>query len=110
MDALDSSMVGLVLIHKAIELHFGLSFYKNHQAKSFNSDKRVQLLITDNNLRNWEIKWWDYPKDSIINYFISRLKHEIINEMDFQMSNSISQVIGHAQLIESKLKHDKNRF
>lgn len=50
------------------------------------------------------------PQESILNFFISGLAHEIRNEMAIHSPVLISQAIGLAQLIESKLKDDKTKF
>jgi hypothetical protein len=50
------------------------------------------------------------PADAILNCFISGLLPDIRNEIAIQRPQTITQAIGLAKLIESKLKDSRNRF
>lgn len=95
---------------KALELRFGPSTYANHQAELFKlrqlgsvSDYKAQFEKLGNRVMG-------LPAEALLNCFISGLNSEIRNELAIQRSNSITQAIGLAKLIEAKLKDSKPKF
>ncbi|XP_058776595.1 uncharacterized protein LOC131650912 [Vicia villosa] len=95
---------------RALELRFGPSTYTNHQAELFKLKQTgsvVEYQATFEKLGNQVV---GLSSEAIINCFISGLLPDIQNEIALHKPTSISQAIGLAKLIESKLRESKPKI
>ncbi|XP_058757747.1 uncharacterized protein LOC131631003 [Vicia villosa] len=95
---------------KALELRFGPSTFENHQAELFKLKQThsvVEYQAAFEKLGNQVV---GLSHEAILNCFISGLLPEIQNELAIHKPSSISQAIGLAKLIESKLREAKPKF
>ncbi|XP_058746775.1 uncharacterized protein LOC131619725 [Vicia villosa] len=89
---------------KALELRFGPSSYENHQAELFKLKQEGSVVEYQTKFEKLGNQVHGLPPDAILNCFISSLNLDIQHEMAIHKPTSISQAIGLAKLIESKLK------
>ncbi|XP_058767801.1 uncharacterized protein LOC131641513 [Vicia villosa] len=95
---------------RALELRFGPSTYTNHQAELFKLKQTgsvVEYQATFEKLGNQVV---GLSSEAIINCFISGLLPDIQNEIALHKPTTISQAIGLAKLIESKILEAKPKF
>ncbi|XP_058757457.1 uncharacterized protein LOC131630720 [Vicia villosa] len=95
---------------KALELRFGPSTFENHQAELFKLKQEGSVVDYQTKFEKLGNQVVGLSPDAILNCFISGLTTEIRNEMAIHKPTSISQAIGLAKLIESKLKEAKSKF
>ncbi|XP_058746621.1 uncharacterized protein LOC131619549 [Vicia villosa] len=95
---------------KALELRFGPSTFDNHQAELFKLKQDGSVVDYQTKFEKLGTQVIGLPSDAILNCFISGLTNEIQNEMAIHKPTNISQAIGLAKLIESKLKDSKPKF
>ncbi|XP_058783052.1 uncharacterized protein LOC131657702 [Vicia villosa] len=95
---------------KALELRFGPSTFDNHQAELFKLKQDGSVVDYQTKFEKLGNQVVGLPPDAILNCFISGLSSDIRNEMAIHKPTSISQAIGLAKLIESKLKDSKPKF
>ncbi|XP_058766771.1 uncharacterized protein LOC131640391 [Vicia villosa] len=95
---------------KALELRFGPSSFDNHQAELFKLKQEGSVVEYQTKFEKLGTQVIGLPPDAILNCFISGLSCEIQNEMAIHKPTNISQAIGLAKLIESKLKDSKPKF
>ncbi|XP_058784315.1 uncharacterized protein LOC131659094 [Vicia villosa] len=95
---------------KALELRFGPSTFDNHQAELFKLKQEGSVVDYQTKFEKLGNQVVGLPPDAILNCFISGLTNEIQNEMAIHKPSNISQAIGLAKLIESKLKDSKPKF
>ncbi|XP_058784354.1 uncharacterized protein LOC131659138 [Vicia villosa] len=95
---------------KALELRFGPSTFDNHQAELFKLKQDGSVVDYQTKFEKLGNQVVGLPPDAILNCFISGLTNEIQNEMAIHKPTNISQAIGLAKLIESKLKDSKPKF
>ncbi|XP_058742330.1 uncharacterized protein LOC131614797 [Vicia villosa] len=95
---------------KALELRFGPSSFDNHQAELFKLKQEGSVVDYQTKFEKLGTQVVGLPAEAILNCFISGLTSDIRNEMAIHKPTNISQAIGLAKLIESKLKDSKPRF
>ncbi|XP_058788145.1 uncharacterized protein LOC131662390 [Vicia villosa] len=95
---------------RALELRFGPSTYENHQAQLFKLRQHGSVAEYQANFERLGNRVLGLPSEAILNCFISGLIPEIRNELAIHQPFSISQAVGLAKLIESKLKDLKPKF
>ncbi|XP_058757922.1 uncharacterized protein LOC131631166 [Vicia villosa] len=94
---------------RALELRFGPSTFENHQAELFKLKQSGSVMEYQTRFEQLGNKVVGLPADAILNCFISGLQQDIQNELAIHKPTSISQAIGLAKLIESKI-HIKPKF
>ncbi|XP_058742588.1 uncharacterized protein LOC131615102 [Vicia villosa] len=95
---------------RALELRFGPSTFENHQAELFKLKQTGSVMEYQTKFEQLGNQVVGLPAVAILNCFISGLHMEIQNELAIHKPTSISQAIGLAKLIESKLKESKQKF
>ncbi|XP_058741863.1 uncharacterized protein LOC131614269 [Vicia villosa] len=95
---------------RALELRFGPSTYANHQAELFKLKQEGSVTQYQTQFEKLGNQVFGLPPDAILNCFISGLNQEIRNEIAVHRPTNISQAIGLAKLIESKIKESKPKF
>src|SRR4051812_43459465 len=95
---------------KALELRFGPSTYANHQAELFKLKQTHYVVEYQTQFEKLGNQVVGLSRDVILNCFISSLTPEIQSEIAIHKPVSISQVIGLAKLIESKIRDTKPKF
>ncbi|KAK4429273.1 hypothetical protein Salat_1227600 [Sesamum alatum] len=88
---------------KALELHFGPSTYENHCQALFKCSQTGSLEEYLLNFERFCNRVTDLSPQSILDCFLSGLRREVQKEMVVLHPTSISQAIGLAKLLESKL-------
>ncbi|XP_058755573.1 uncharacterized protein LOC131628770 [Vicia villosa] len=95
---------------RALELRFGPSTFENHQAELFKLKQTGSVMEYQTKFEQLGNQVVGLPPLAILNCFISGLNTEIQHELAIQKPTSISQAIGLAKLIESKLNESKQKF
>jgi hypothetical protein len=95
---------------RALELRFGPSTYENHQAQLFKLKQGGTVAEYQAAFEKIGNQVMGLPSDAMLNCFISGLIPEIRNELAILKPYNISQAIGLAKLIESKIKDSKPKF
>ncbi|XP_058732695.1 uncharacterized protein LOC131604261 [Vicia villosa] len=95
---------------RELELRFGPSTFENHQAELFKLKQLGSVMEYQTKFEQLGNKVIGLPAEAILNCFISGLQLEIQNELAIHKPTTISQAIGLAKLIESKLKDSKPKF
>src|SRR4051812_38593124 len=95
---------------RALELRFGPSTYTNHQAELFKLKQTHSVVEYQAQFEKLGNQVVGLSRDAILNCFISGLIPDIQNEIAIHKPTSISQAIGLAKLIESKLRDSKPKF
>ncbi|XP_058734067.1 uncharacterized protein LOC131605768 [Vicia villosa] len=95
---------------RALELRFGPSTFENHQAELFKLKQIGSVMEYQTKFEQLGNKVVGLPADALLNCFISGLQQDIQNELAIHKPTSISNAIGLAKLIESKIKDSKQKF
>ncbi|XP_058726191.1 uncharacterized protein LOC131597514 [Vicia villosa] len=95
---------------KALELRFGPSTYANHQAELFKLKQTASVVEYQAVFEKLANQVVGLSPQAFLNCFISGLSSEIQSEIAIHKPVSISQAIGLAKLIESKLRDSKPKF
>ncbi|XP_058753077.1 uncharacterized protein LOC131626262 [Vicia villosa] len=95
---------------RALELRFGPSTFENHQAELFKLKQTGSVMEYQTKFEQLGNQVVGLPPLAILNCFISGLNIDIQHELAILKPTSISQAIGLAKLIESKLKETKQKF
>ncbi|CAJ2679012.1 unnamed protein product [Trifolium pratense] len=93
-----------------LELRFGPSTYENHQAQLFKLRQHGSVAEYQAQFEKISNRVLGLPPDDMLNCFISGLNAEIRSELAIQRHPTISQAIGLAKLIESKIRDSKPKF
>jgi hypothetical protein len=92
-----------ILGHNYFRSEFGPSAYDNHQQALFKLQKTTTVVDYQRDFERLCNCVIGLPPHSILDCFISGLRPDIQNELAILHPNSISQAIGLAKLVESKL-------
>ncbi|XP_058766610.1 uncharacterized protein LOC131640216 [Vicia villosa] len=95
---------------RELELRFGPSTFDNHQAELFKLKQEGSVMDYQSKFEKLCNQVVGLPHDAVLNCFISGLKSEIKNEMAIHHPRTISQAIGLAKLIESKIQDTKPKI
>lgn len=95
---------------RALEIRFGPSSYENHQGKLLKLRQTSSIADFQVNFEKLSNRVFGIPCEVLKNCFISGLLLEIQNEIALFQSQTISQAIRLAKLIEAKLKDAKPKF
>ena len=96
---------------RTLELCFGPSSYENHQAQLFKLRKTKIVAKYQAQFEKLLNNVLGLPIDALLNCFISGLHPEIRYEIAIQCPNTIiTQAIGLAKLIKSKVKDAKPKY
>jgi predicted aspartyl protease len=93
-----------------LELRFGPSTYENHQAQLFKLKQTGTVSEYQASFEKLANRVMGLPADAMLNCFISGLHADIRNELAIQRPYNISQAIGLAKLVETKLRDTKPKF
>lgn len=106
----NNQLTDWVSFAKALELRFGPSTYENHQAELFKLKQMGSIAEYQATFEKIGNQVRGLPHKAMLNCFIYGLVPEIRNELAIQKPTNISQAIGLAKLIESKIKDCKPKF
>ncbi|XP_058761394.1 uncharacterized protein LOC131634786 [Vicia villosa] len=106
----NNELLDWISFTKALELRFGPSTYANHQAELFKLKQTHLVVEYQAQFENLGNQVVGLSRDAILNCFISGLTPEIQSEIAIHKPVSISQAIGLAKLIESKIRNTKPKF
>ena len=95
---------------RAMELRFGPFAYENHQQALFKLQQTATVLEYQHDFERLCNRVTGLPHHSILDCFIFGLRPEIQNELAILQPVTISQAIGLAKLVESKLLASKPSF
>lgn len=90
-----------------LEIRFGPSTFENHQQALFKLKQTTSVHDYQKEFERLCNRVTNLPKSAILDCFISGLKPEFQHDMAILQPTSISQVIGLAKLIESKITASK---
>ena len=94
----------------SLELRFGPSTYENHQAQLFKLRQSGSITEYQAQFEKLGNRVLGLPPEALLNCFISGLKPDIRNEIAIQRPYTITQAVGLAKLIESKVNDSKPKF
>lgn len=94
---------------KALELRFGPSTYENHQAQLFKLRQYGSVTEYQTQFEKLGNRVFGLPPEALLNCFVSGLLPEIRHELAVLKPSTITQAIGLAKLVESKIKEAKGR-
>jgi hypothetical protein len=95
---------------RELELRFGPSTFENHQAQLFKLRQTGTISEYQASFEKLANQITGLPAEAMLNCFISGLHTEIRNELAIQKPPTISQAIGLAKLVETKIRDTKNKF
>lgn len=91
----------------ALELRFGPSEFENHQQALFKLHQTTTVSDYQKEFERFYNQVIGLPHPAILDCFISRLKPVIQHELAILQPTTISQAIGYAKLVETKISASK---
>lgn len=88
---------------RALELRFGPSSFENHQQALFKLRQKASVTTYQRDFERLCNRVVGFPPTAILDCFLSRFRPEIQHELAILKPTSISDAIGLAKLVESKL-------
>lgn len=101
-------LTSLAEFTRALEIRFGPFSFENHQQALFKLQQSSTVADYQKDFERLCNRINGLPQNAILDFFISRLKAEIQNELAILQPTSISQAIGLAKLVDTKIQAVKS--